>query len=309
MIWINQFLSSALRVLYLSFSFFWLYVPATHSELKPINETELSDYSAQAGITTDQNTPLTIDSVVLDLHGDQGLNVYSGNLLDEDPDNDKIQLNYHFQGLTLDITDSGQIEIGLPHQLTIGQLNAATDQLENGLEFSYYLSKSAEIRPTTFRSQSQTYTVYANSIGGDPEYSGFRLNISGARFDNGSSQFRSNYRENEATSNTDGRSVTFTVNDPADISLRLESDDKNCGFLRGGCDHAEIILVDDKGDLVARAGNRSGFVADLDDVGVRPRQVVDRLGSNFFVSARMSGSFRLDGTVNVFSGTAVEARY
>lgn len=284
-------------------------ISAAQAELQQMAEHELADYSGQAGITIDQTAPLSMDSLILDLSGDHGLNVYSGNLLDGDSSNDRLQFNSSFQGLTLDVVESGQLAIGLPQRYTLGQVNPLSGKLENGLNFSYYLSKTAEITPTTYRSQQQTYTVYANSIGDDPEYSGFRLNISGAQFEDGSSQFNSRYRENEATSNTDGRSVRFSVNNPADISLRLESDDKNCGFLRGGCDQAEIIVVDSKGDLVARAGSSSEFIANLNGVAVRPNQVVDSLGSNFFISAEMTGSFQLEGQVNVFSGTAVEPRY
>ena len=47
----------------------------------------------------------------------------------------------------------------------------------------------------------------------------------------------------------------------------------------------------------------------ISDLAVNPNRVVDQLGSNFFISAKMSGTFNLTGSLNIMGGGPVEDRY
>lgn len=284
--------------------------------LKEISDNELSSLTGQAGITIDRSVPLSVDSIVLDLEGSDGVSVITGDRLDADSTNDRAVLNYHYSGLTLDVLAGGILSIGFPDQFILGEFNSITGELENGLNASFYLSDSAEITPTTYSTQQQTYTAYINSVSDDPEYDDFTLSLDGANFNStGNGTFSGSYQENESNSNIDGASATFTVTDAGTISISVTSSDRTdrvCNpwpFCSGdnGTDDGEIIIVDENGDLVAYS-SQEGEDASLIDLNVGPTQVVDSLGSNFFLSAKMVGTFDLTGHLNVFSGTVVEHR-
>ncbi len=277
------------------------------SELQKISDHALSQQIGQSGITIDREVPLSVESITLDLEGSEGVSVITGNPLDSNPYNNRAILNYQYKGLALDILNDGILSVGLPKQFILGQRNPITGNLENGLNASLYLSKTAEIPPTTYRSQAQTYTAYINSTSDDPAHDDFTLSISGDlnRIFNGS------YSENLSNSNIDGASVTFSISDPSLINLSVVSEDKrNCDFGPFGCDgtdDGEIILVDSNGDLVAVA-SVAGEDASLTNISVNPTRSIDNLGSNFFISAKMTGTFDLTGSINIFSGTAVNHR-
>lgn len=277
----------------------------TRAELTKIEDHYLSQLTGQAGIVIDGTVPTSIDRAVFNTTGSEGLSVISGNLLDNDIRNDRAILNYQYQGLAIDVLSEGVLSIGLPRQFILGQKNLSTGHLENGLNASLYFSRSAEITPTTYQTNTQTYTAYINSISDDPVYKGFTLYISG---NNINQSFNGNYIENLSISNTDGASFNFTITDADKINLVVKSDDRSdCGFFCDGTDDGEIILVDSKGDLVAVAST-VGEDASLTNIAVNPLKIIDQQGSNFFISAKMKGTFNLTGSINVFSGTSVDYR-
>lgn len=270
-----------------------------HAEMKPVSDEDLSGLTGQAGITIDQTIPLSIDSIVMDFEGSDGVSVITGNRLDSNPNNDRAIMDISYRGMTLDVLADGILSIGMPHELKI-----------NNFEASYYLSETATITPTTYTTQAQTYTAYINSIGGDPVYEGFTLTLQGADFDStGNGTYRGEYSENQSNSNIDGASTTFTISDPTNISISVTSDDRSdCGFFCDGIDDGEIIIVDSNGDLVGYSST-PGSDASLNNLAVNPNRIVDQQGSNFFLSAKMSGTFNLTGKLNLMGGVPVEHRY
>ena len=275
------------------------------AEMQPVSDQDLAELIGQAGITIDQTIPFSADSIVLDLEGSDGVSVITGNRLDSNPNNDRAIMDIAYQGLTFDVLDAGVLSIGMPRQLTI-----------NNFEASYYLSETAEITPTTYTTEAQTYTAYINTVSDDPDHSGFTLSMQGATFSNGSNTYSGTYAENQLNSNIDGASVTFTIDDPTAIDISVVSDDRvgqSCTLLifctgDDSTDDGEIIIVDSNGDLVAYSST-PGFDASLTDLAVNPNRVVDQLGSNFFISAKMSGTFNLTGSLNIMGGVLVEDRY
>ena len=275
------------------------------AEMKPVSDADLSGLTGQAGITIDQAIPFSADSIVMDFSGSEGVSVITGNRLDTNPHNDRAIMDISYRGMTLDVFDNGTLSIGMPHELKI-----------NNFEASYYLSETATITPTTYTTQSQTYTAFVNTVSDDPDYSGFTLTLDGANFSNGTNTYRGTYVENHLNSNTDGAKVTFTIDDPRDINIAVVSDDREgrtCTLLifctgDDSTDDGEIIILDSKGDLVGYSST-PGSDASLTNLAVNPNRVVDQLGSNFFLSAKMSGTFNLTGKLNIMGSVPVQHRY
>lgn len=311
MIYCNTFLYKVFIL-----TLFLLLSSISFSELQKIPDHLLSQHIGQSGISIDREVPLSADKIILDLKGSEGLSVITGDPLDNNPHNDRVVFNYRYQGLTLDVLNEGALSIGLPKQFILGQRNISTGRLENGLNASFYLSESATIKPTSYTTQQQTYTAYINSVSNDPGYDGFTLSLTGANFDStGNGTYSGNYQENQSNSNIDGASTTFTINDPSTISLSVTSSDRTertCELLifcsgDDDTDDGEIIILDANGDLVAVAST-VGEDASLTNIAVKPIRQVDNLGSNFFISAKMTGTFNLTGNINIFSGSPVTHR-
>lgn len=279
------------------------------AELTQLADEQLQQVDGQNGIGFDQSMLLSAKDIQMDLNGSDALAIISGNRRDADHSNDALLWNTSFSGLHLDVLESGKLSISLPQQLTIGLRDSQTGLLEQGIYLELYASKTTEIRETQYRNQAQTYTAYVNTISSDPEFDDFTLSISGAQFSNNSQQYRARYIENQSNSNIDGAAISFTVTNPGEVSLSLVSDDGRCGFFQGGCDRGEIIIVDEQGDLVGRAGSPDQANTQLNNLAVAPRRVVDQPGSNFYISAELTGSFDFTGSLQVFSGTEVERRY
>lgn len=281
----------------------------TLAELTQVSDQQLDKITGQSGITLDQIRPLSATAIELDLTGSEALTVISGNRHDNNPANDRLLFNSRYRGLTLDITDAGQLSIGLPHYYQIGELNPHSGELENGLSLALYASQTSEISATQYSSRPQDYTAYINTISDRPDYDRFTLTMTGGTFIDGSTVYQGNYQENQNNSNIDGASVRFRVSGPGQVSFFLQSNDRRC-TLFGGCDRGEIIIVDKNGDLVARAGSPDSYDARLDNVAVRPERVIEQQGSNFYISADLTASFRFSGRVNISTGAGqVENRY
>ena len=121
----------------------------SNAEMQPVSDEDLSGLTGQAGITIDQTLPVSLDSIVMDFEGSDGLSIITGNRLDSNPNNDRAIMDISYRGMTLDVLADGALSIGMPHELTI-----------NNFEASYYLSETAEITPTTYQSGSDLYGLY-----------------------------------------------------------------------------------------------------------------------------------------------------
>lgn len=268
-----------------------------NAELSELNNTNLASINAQSGLSIDQDLNLSIDNVEMHLTGSNGLGILSGDLLDNDPNNDQILLDLSYKNLSIDITPRGMLAITLPKKLQINNFSA-----------SLYTSTSSTITETTYLTQPQQYSVFINTLeqpDSDREAENFNLYID----NNGADISYLDQDFIQGSANTSGAQFTFTVDSLSDINISLDTiDDVDCDFNRcgniirraDGEDYGEIIVVDEKGNLVGRSGSLDQNDVSINFTADGTRQI-DQLGSNFLIKASMSGNFDINGRVLFFT--------
>lgn len=244
------------------------------AELVPVNESMLANVSGQAGITLDRSVDLTIENISYQQRPTESYFIAHD-----------ITARYSYIGSTIDVTAQGSLRFGLPETLHIEEFG-----------FSLYNSKTVGVDVNNL-DDIQTYTIYADTFGNG--YDGFTLNISGTTLDNGSTTFNSSY-VNSGT--LEGNMHTeLTIEEATDISISLTSDNTCTAwpFCDSEEDFAHIVIVDEDGNIVTESGQAGTHNTSLNHSFESP------INHNFLMSARLTGTFKMGGAIEMFGAGAV----
>lgn len=238
------------------------------AELVPITSDEMSNVSGQSGITMEGSVDLTIGDIAYQQTPDSSYLVLHD-----------ITAQYQYGPTTLDVTSNGALRFGLPEFINFDKLS-----------MSLYNSKTVQVDANN-PNNIQTYTIYADTLGN--AYDRFDLDITGTTFDNGNTNFNGDYVN---TGSLEGnRSTTLTVTEATDIKLTLVSDDDCTSFF---CDNQEdfanIVIVDEDGNIVAQEGQSGQHDATLNYSFDSP------INNNFLVRATLTGTFKMGGAIEMF---------
>lgn len=251
--------------------FIWTFFSVgSFAELIPMQESSLATISGQSGITVEGSIDLTIGDIAYQQTPDSSYQILHN-----------IVAQYSYGATTLDVTDIGALRLGLPEFIRFDELS-----------FSLYSSNSSQVDPSN-PDDIQTYTIYADTLG--DAFDGFDLEISGARFDDGTTTFSKNNYANTTTLENN-ENIELTITGATDISLTLTSEDDESGFCFCDAeeDYGHIVIVDEDGNVVAEAGETGINHTSLNYSFDSP------INNNFLVQATLTGTLKMGGAIEMF---------
>ncbi len=244
------------------------------AELVLIDENNLANVTAQAGISLDSTVDLTIGNIS-----------YQQRPTDSYFMINDVTARYSYIGATIDITAQGAMRFGLPETLHFDELS-----------FGLYNSKTA-VMDITNPDDIQTYTIYADTLGN--AYDGFTLNISGTTLDNGSTTFSGDYVNSANLAGNQNTGLTITAATDISISMTSEDDCTTFFFCDSEEDFAHIVIVDEDGNVVTESGESGTNHTSLNYSFDSP------INNHFLMNVTLTGTFKMGGAIEMFGAGSV----